>query len=266
MIIVIIRPICKDYTMLSQKQIDHLSTRMVESSNIPIQQYPLRMPSFFQHLSWAPLRWSMKLFCSFKIVGIENLTSSKRGVIIASNHISELDPMLISCCLPYFSSHLPLYYVSRVKDFYKNNRLSFLYGGEFFRLMGAYPAYSGLKDYKQALNHHLALLNQNKDVVIFPMGKKYTQNDPTKARGGVAFLAKETKSPIVPVLIQGIENFSFTAFLSGKQKLTITFGKPINSDEIFITNENTTINNGRNEYEKAASILMEKIFQLAKVK
>jgi 1-acyl-sn-glycerol-3-phosphate acyltransferase len=205
----------------------------------------------------------MKLFCSFEIIGIDNLAKSKRGVIIASNHISELDPMLISCCLPYFSCHLPLYYVSRVKDFYKNNKFSFLYGGEFFRLMGAYPAYAGLKDYRQALHHHIALLNQNKDVVIFPMGKKYTQNDPTGARGGVAFLAKETQSPIVPVLIQGIENFSFRAFLSRKRKLTITFGKPLNTDDIFITQNDTTIDSTRNEYEKASSILMKKIFQLA---
>lgn len=242
-----------------------MSTNFNEGGLSPYK-YPVIMPSFFQHLSWAPLRWSMKLFCSFEIIGIENLDQSKRGVIIASNHISELDPMLISCCLPYLSRHLPLYYVSRVKDFYKNNRLAFLYGGEFFRLMGAYPAYSGLKDYKQALRHHIALIEQKKDVVIFPMGKKYIQNDPTKARGGVAFLAKETKSSIVPVLIQGIENFSFKSFLSRKRKLTITFGKPINPDDIFITGTNTTIDSNRNEYERAASVLMEKIFQLTNVR
>jgi 1-acyl-sn-glycerol-3-phosphate acyltransferase len=153
-----------------------------------------------------------------------------------------------------------------VKDFYKNNRLAFLYGGEFFRLMGAYPAYSGLKDYRQALHHHIALIEQKKDVVIFPMGKKYIQNDPSKARGGVTFLAKETRSAIVPVLIQGIENFSFKSFLSRKRKLTITFGEPINPDDIFITGANTTMDSNRNEYERAASMLMEKIFQLANVR
>ena len=234
-------------------------------ASLSTHRYPVITPSLFQHLSWAPLRWAMKLFCSFEIIGIDNLAKSKRGVIIASNHISELDPMLISCCLPYLSRHLPLYYVSRVKDFYKNNRFSFLYGGEFFRLMGAYPAYTGLKDYKQSLHHHIALLNQNKDVVIFPMGKKYTENDPAKARGGVAFLARETGAPIVPVLIQGIENFSFGSFLSRRRKLTITFGKPLISNDIFLTRDNTTIDSTRNEFEKASSILMEKIFQLAQV-
>jgi len=229
-------------------------------------RYPVIMPSLFQHLSWAPLRWAMKLFCSFEIIGIDNLTKSERGVIIASNHISELDPMLISCCLPYFSRHLPLYYVSRVKDFYKNNRFSFLYGGEFFRLMGAYPAYAGLKDYKQALHHHIALLNQNMNVVIFPMGKKYSEYDPTKAKGGVAFLAQETKSQIIPVLIQGIESFSFRTFISRKRKLTITFGEPINSDEIFVQSNTRNTDNDRNDYEKASSILMEKIFRLSEVK
>ena len=92
-------------------------------ASLSTYRYPVIMPSLFQHLSWAFLRWTMKLFCSFEIIDIDNLAKFKRGVIIASNHISELDPMLISCCLPYFSRHLPLYYVSRVKDFYKNNKL-----------------------------------------------------------------------------------------------------------------------------------------------
>lgn len=228
--------------------------------------YPVITPSLFQHFSWAPLRWAMKLFCSFEIINVDNLTTSRRGVIIASNHISELDPMLISCCLPYFSRHIPLYYVSRVKDFYRNTKLSFLYGGTFFRLMGAYPAYAGLKDYKQALHHHIALLNQNKNVVIFPMGKKHTGNDFTKAKGGVAFLAQETKAPIVPVLIQGIENFSFRSFLGRKRKLTITFGKPLSPDSIFLAQSTSTIDSTRNEYEKASSVVMEKIFQLSEIK
>lgn len=257
-------PVCEDYTMLSNKQIGCLSTRSVDGSIDHGQKYPLVMPSFFQHLSWAPLRWSMKLFCSLKIIGIDNLTSSKPGVIIASNHISELDPMLISCCLPYLSSHLPLYFVSREIDFYKYNQLSFLYGGKFFRSMGAYPAYVGLKNYTQALYHHLRLIDQGRNVVIFPMGKINLENDPTKAKGGVAFLAQETRAPIIPVLIQGIENLSFKAFLSRRRKLTITFGKPISSDDIFMASKDAASGQNRNEYEEASSILMEKIFRLAK--
>ena len=47
------------------------------------------------------------------------------------------------------------------------------------------------------------------------------QNELVKAKGGVAFLARETQSLVVPVLIQGIEDFSFAAFLGGKRKLII---------------------------------------------
>jgi len=206
----------------------------------------------------------MRLFCSFEIKGIENVIGLKGGVIIASNHISELDPLLISACLPFFSKHLPLFYVSREKSFYKKSWRSFLlYGGTFFRMMGAYPAYTGLNDYRQALRHHIELIHQGKDAVIFPMGKKYLQREPSKAKGGVAFLARETQSPVVPVLIQGIENFSFAAFLSRKRKLTITFGKPLSSKDIFETVERAVADSERNDCEKAASVLMEKIFQLA---
>jgi len=232
-----------------------------------MKRYPVVMPSFFQYLSWGPLRASMKLFCSFEVRGIENINGLKGGIIIASNHISELDPLLISACLPLFSKHFPLYYVSREKDFYENGWRSFLYGGTFFRMMGAYPAYVGLKNYHHALRHHLNLIRQGRGVVIFPTGettrKKYLQNELVKAKGGVAFLARETQSLVVPVLIQGIEDFSFAAFLGGKRKLIITFGAPLRQKDIFQDIDHVIIDENRNDYEKAAAVLMKKIIQLA---
>src|SRR3989344_82892 len=207
--------------MLFHEKVAGLFTFRIKTSDAHVRRYPVIMPSFFQHLSWGPLRTAMRLFCSFEIKGIENVIGLKGGVIIASNHISELDPLLISACLPFFSKHLPLFYVSREKSFYKKSWRSFLlYGGTFFRMMGAYPAYTGLNDYRQALRHHI-------------------------------------------VLIQGIENFSFAAFLSRKRKLTITFGKPLSSKDIFETVERAVADSERNDCEKAASVLMEKIFQLA---
>lgn len=221
------------------------------------------MPSFFQHLAWVPLRISMKFFCSVKIKGLENIENLNGNMLVASNHISELDPLLIVTSLPFFSKHLPFYFVSREKSFYQKGWRTFVYGGTFFRLMGAYPAFVGLHDYQQALTHHLRLIKEGKSIVIFPMGKIYLQNtSTTRPRGGVTFLARETLLPIIPVSIQGIEHLTLVDFLKMKRKLTITFGKPLYSKDLFQDIDKVVVGEGRNDYEKASSLLMEKIHQL----
>jgi len=204
----------------------------------------------------------MRFFCSFEIKGLENMKGLKGNMILASNHISELDPLLIVACLPFFSKHLPLYFVSREKSFYKKGWRTLFYGGTFFRMMGAYPAFVGLHNYKQALTHHLKLIQKGKNIVIFPMGKIYPQTTPTKPRGGVTFLARETQLPIIPVSIRGIEQFTLTDFILKKRKLTVTFGKPIYSKDLFQSRDNIIVEGERNDYEKASSLLMEKILNL----
>ena len=108
-------------------------------------KYNFVTPSLFQHFSWGPLKLLMKIFCFLEIKGSENIENVKGNMIIASNHISELDPVLIVSCLPFFSKHIPFYFVSLLKKEYTNGWRKLLYGGNFFRLMGAYPAYLGLK-------------------------------------------------------------------------------------------------------------------------
>jgi 1-acyl-sn-glycerol-3-phosphate acyltransferase len=205
----------------------------------------------------------MNIFCSLKIKGVENIEGLMGNVIIASNHTCELDPLLIVACLPFFSHHLPLIFVSREKSFYKKNWRTFMYGGTFFRMMGAYQAYVGLKNYDQALRHHLEAIKDGYTVCIFPMGKIYLSHEQAKAKGGASFLAQKTSLPIIPVLIQGIEQLTFSDFLKGKRKLTVTFGRPLYAKDIFKDTNAIVNHDNRNDYEDAATVLMEKISQLA---
>jgi 1-acyl-sn-glycerol-3-phosphate acyltransferase len=205
----------------------------------------------------------MRVFCSLEIKGVENIEKLDTNTIIASNHVSELDPMLIVSCLPFFSKNLPLYFVSLEKKEYPNGWRKFFYGGTFFKLMGAYPAYVGLNNYRQALHHHIKLINEGKNVVIFPTGRIYQNNVPEKAKGGVAFLARETRTQIIPVSIKGIEHFTFNDFIQRKRKLTVVFGKPIKPEELFPNIDEKISDENKNLYEKASSILMEKISQLS---
>lgn len=131
-------------------------------------------PEFFQRLVWLPLRVLLIGFCSLNINGIENISNIKGNFIIASNHLSEMDPLLIVSILPFFSRKLPLIYVSRQKDLYSGANWpkwkQIAYGGTLFKIIGAYPSYKGLRNYKLALPYHLEVIKNGGNVAIFPYG------------------------------------------------------------------------------------------------
>src|SRR3989344_1929085 len=218
-------------------------------------------PFITQRLAWLPLRALFSLFGSLSVTGCENATSLKGPVIMASNHISELDPLLIVAALPFYSRHLPLYYVSREKGFYKPNWRSAVYGGNFFKMMGAYPAYTGLNDYERALRHHVTLLKQGSSIGIFPMGGIQPHGTPLMAKGGVAYLAHAHQVPIVPVRIDGAENITLSDFLLRKRKLRVTFGNPMYPNELFAKSAAIDARSNR-ECEAAAEKLMVRISDL----
>jgi 1-acyl-sn-glycerol-3-phosphate acyltransferase len=165
-------------------------------------------------------------FFHFKVDGIENLPKDT-AVVFATNHTSKLDPFLLCAGMPLGSRHLPVYFVSREKKFYTSGLIErIFYGGWFFKLLGSYPAYSGLKDYELSLREHVTLLNGGKSVCIYPEGGLSRNGHRRKSRGGVAFLASKTSSPVIPVHIDGIEDFTWKDFLFRRRKVTVAFGEP----------------------------------------
>lgn len=224
------------------------------------------LPEFFQRFVWLPLHLLMICFCSLKINGIENVKQTKGNIIIASNHLSEMDPLLIVSVIPFFSRKLPLIYVSRQKDLYSGANWSkwkrIAYGGIFFRMIGGYPYYRGLKNYKLALPHHLEVINRGGNVAIFPYGGKTREGEKPKARGGVSFLSQQTRTPIIPLRISGTENFSIKNILTGKNRVTFSFGKPLRTRDIF-ENKEPILDGNRNDFETAAAVVMKRVEELS---
>lgn len=223
-------------------------------------------PSFFQHLIWLPVRSFMHLCCSVKIRGLEHVSGVPSHAIIASNHVTELDPLLIVSSLPFFSKQLPIIYVVREKSYYaqhwKGIRKVF-YGGRFFELIGGYEAFRGLNNYEKALANHLHAAKQGRSVCIFPVGRWHTDKEYSQARGGVAFLAASTNLPIIPVHIGGIDaKTTLQDYLHRKPKMVITFGKPLYAKDIFETPLNKLRVDDRQAYKAAAVKLMKKISSL----
>lgn len=222
----------------------------------------LLMPTIFQHLSWAPVRLVMFLFARMEIKSIEHTKLHGGNMILASNHISHLDPVLLSACFPFFSRHIPFIFGSREKSFYHGmGWKANMYGGEFFKLMGAYPMIGGLKDYATSMRQHIEFVNQGKSFCIFPKGTE-TRGESKKAKGGVGYIAYVTGVPVVPVKIAGIEHITFASIWNGRHKATVTFGKPIYKEELFPKERVPTITPESNPFVDAAEFIMKRVAEI----
>jgi len=210
-----------------------------------------------QRIIWAPIRIMSNFFLNIAFDGLENIKSIDEPVIFASNHTHELDPLIIVSSLPFFSKKLPIIFVSLSKHFYSTFgwRGRFLYGGFLFKLIGGFPAYRGLHDYKKALPNHIKALQDGYNVCIFPVGKRHTDTETSQAKGGVIYLAKETESLIVPIHITSLRDLSFWSLITRKHSLRVSFGKPIAVPE--------SLEERDHSYKKEAQDLMRKITDLS---
>lgn len=222
-----------------------------------------KFPFALQNLIWPPTRLALKFFVDFEVIGLENIAKLEGPIIFAANHTGELDVILVPAALPFLSRLSPMYYVAKRREFYeKEGPISFIYGGGFFRLWGAYPLREGLKNYAMSLNMHVAILRLGKSLLIFPEGGIPKDRKLGSAHGGVAFLSKEADAPIVPIAVKGVREISMKDFWARKKKITLTFGKPIYPNELFVGKTDVT----PEEYKAAAQKVMDKIGEMLKSK
>ncbi|MEK7662468.1 MAG: lysophospholipid acyltransferase family protein [Patescibacteria group bacterium] len=196
---------------------------------------PSFIPWFLQNFIWIPTNIILRLFGAFKVKNLGNIDGIKGSAIFVSNHASQLDPILLPAALPMFSRFLPMFYVSREKEFYDQNNIlkKIFYGGFFFKIWGAYQAYVGKRNFSFSLQNHLKIIKDGKSLFIFPEGKKSFDGKIHEFFGGAAFLSRTTGVPIVPITINGAYQSNFGKFFSFKKKISIIFGKPIYPDELF---------------------------------
>lgn len=226
---------------------------------------------FFPILLQIPIYWTtlllFKIFCGLTVKGFENVQGLPPGIIFASNHVSEWDGILIRVALPFLSKKFsPMYYVSKTKEFYTNSGWrQILYGGFLFKLLGAYPVYSGKKDYNYSLQHYLEILRLKRNVCIFPEGIRTHDGTLGEAHGGVAFLSHTTGAPVVPVGINGLFGMTPRNFFLRRHHAQIIFGKPISSTDLFSSSTNgitPTFTPTISDFKSSAGVVMSQISRL----
>lgn len=148
-----------------------------------------------------------------RISGAEHIPDC--GVILAGNHISYADPVLL-----WLRAPRPTHFMAK-SELWESAVLA--WGLDHF---WAFPVKRGEAD-REALVRASALLKAGEQVGIFPEGTRNLDGS-AEAQQGAAFLAIRNGVPVVPVGIVGTDRISPPGSrMIHFPKVTISFGEPI---------------------------------------
>lgn len=157
-----------------------------------------------------------KVFFHLGVNGSENIPR-KGGVIIASNHVSMLDPIFIaSAC---FLGSRKIGFIAKAELF--RNKIF----GSFILNLNAFPISRERGDIS-AIKEAIKRLKNGKALLLFPEGRRSKDGDALGVQSGIGLLAKRTNIPILPAFIEGTDR----ALAKGTRfirpvKVTVYFGK-----------------------------------------
>lgn len=172
-------------------------------------------------------------------IGAENLPE-KGGFILASNHITALDPVIIA-----IACKRPLHFMAK-EEIFKNK-----IAGWFFTRLNAFPV-DRTKFDEEAINYAIEVVNQGNVLGIFPEGTRSPDFTPQKGKGGTCYIAKVCKCDVVPVSI-----YTSDEAKSGT-KLTVRYGKPIPHKDLKFNPDSMKMKDLR----YATNLIMQKITEL----
>ncbi len=174
----------------------------------------------------------LAFFLHLKIEGLKNLKEYNEPYIIAPNHSSGLDSLVVLVVFYKKLKYIPIYSVTKDDKLSKKDFgwLSVIYNKYVFRFFAGYPVYSGQHDYKKSLINHTGFIKDGYSVCIFPEGKISKEGNLGEARGGVFFLSQENNTPVVPVAIKGLYKMNFWDFIKRKRKVVVTICNPIKAE------------------------------------
>ena len=160
-----------------------------------------------------------KFFFSISWHGRENIPK-KGGFIIASNHVSYLDPVMVGVACPR-----KLNYMAR-HDLFSNR----LFSGWLFSV-GAFPVKRKTADIS-ALKEAIKRVKEGKGLILFPEGgrvESITANK--KPEAGVGFLASKLDVPVIPAFVKGAEKaLPRGASFFRLEMISVYFGKQVRID------------------------------------
>ncbi len=180
-----------------------------------------------------------------EVAGMENFPADG-PFLVASNHASNLDPLVVGC-------HMP----RQMRGFGRKNLWENWFIGWWFDQVETIPVERDSGDIG-AIKRVLQALKENRAIVLFPEGTRSADGKLQKPKPGVGLMACKTGVPVIPCRVYG----SFEAYRKGTliprfgTPVSVVFGPPISAAEYDDPSA------GKARYENAARRLMDRIAAL----
>lgn len=171
---------------------------------------------------WGFFKPAIALYGSPRVIGADRLDHLEAPLIFAANHHSHADTSLLLATMP---SHLREdLAIAAGADYFFPNRVTSALCALF---IGAIPI-EREKLSKLSIKNTQNALEDGRNLLIFPEGGRSPDGWSRKHRPGAAFLAKQTKAPVVPVYLDG----TGTVLPKGKNwpkkaRCAVVFGEPM---------------------------------------
>lgn len=153
-------------------------------------------------------------------VGEENIPKAG-AVILAPNHVSNLDPPAVACG----TNRRQLRFMAK-EELFKG-----LFG-KIIASLGAYKVRRGESD-TESIRKTIQFLEEGRAVLVFPEGARGDGVTLGPLNRGVAMLAKRSGAPVVPVAVVGTHViFPRGAKKLRRHKIVIAYGEPFTFEDV----------------------------------
>lgn len=201
----------------------------------------------------GPVYWGFHVFARFlfwlgfrcKVHNREILDANKhQGALLASNHVSYLDPPLVGTACRH-----PIYFLARKTLF------RFKVSGWLFPRLHAIPVDQERPD-MASLRRIIKLVKSNRQVAVFPEGERTLDGKIKSAAPGMGLVIAKSKAMVIPMRIFG----AYEAMPRGRsnrirfKQVHLVVGEPFR-----FTDEELATASGREGYQKLVDRVMAEI-------
>ncbi|GIH13568.1 1-acyl-sn-glycerol-3-phosphate acyltransferase [Rugosimonospora africana] len=183
-----------------------------------------RRLGFWRGLAMVTVKPAMFVLTKRTWSGLEHMPD-QGGVIIAANHVSEADPLILAHFVfdagrwPQFLAKSSLFKIPLL--------------GPYLRAVKQIPVYRGTADAVKSLDAAAAALQDGEGVIIYPEGTTPKSGElwPQRGKTGVARLFLRTGAPVVPIITWGPQTIldprTRKVRLRPRTPVTVIAGPPI---------------------------------------
>ncbi|HEY9296423.1 MULTISPECIES: 1-acylglycerol-3-phosphate O-acyltransferase [unclassified Coleofasciculus] len=163
-----------------------------ELSNLGRSREPVSSLVLYHLFKWSVVSPVLHAYLRGRIYGCEHVPPIG-PLLVVSNHASDFDPPILSCCV-----RRPVAYMAKEELF----RVPVL--KQAIKLYGAYPVKRGSAD-RSAIRSALSLLEEGWAVGVFLQGTRTPDARISDPKLGAALIAAKAKVPLLPVSLWGTE-------------------------------------------------------------